>query len=263
MFIELYSKKILSQQDFFASGNFATPAFGGVYTRYSTQFTTDEVSASIVAEIIMDEYEAVLIDRCIKARYSLCDEAEKKRIGEITRAIAKSEDEFSPSYSERLRDVKDAVEEYFLKNNTIVPGGFVDFRFKEVYYNVEEMVEKGAEKYFTEKELEEFTYLLSVFVSEKKPKEEKMHVVWQREGVRLLNKRGRDVTEKYEKEFYVSALKKGLGEEDLAISALISAAPGELVLHCPPEKSPLKETLEKIFEGRIKTCPGCRICKNT
>ncbi|MBQ6794769.1 MAG: putative sporulation protein YtxC [Clostridia bacterium] len=211
----------------------------------------------------MEEYEAVLIDRCIKARYSLCNEKERKRIGEITRAIAKSEDEFFPSYSERLKDVREAVEDYFLKNDTIVPGGFVDFRLKEVYYNVEEMVEKGAERYFAEKELEEFTFLLASFVAEKEPKEDKIHVLWQKSGVRLLNKRGRDVTEKYEKEFYLSALKKGLGEEDLAISALISAAPRELVLHCPPEKSPLKETLVKIFEGRFKVCTGCRICENT
>ena len=112
----------------------------------------------------------MLIDRCIKARYSLCNEKERKRIGEITRAIAKSEDEFFPSYSERLKDVREAVEDYFSKNDTIVPGGFVDFRLKEVYYNVEEMVEKGAERYFAEKELEEFTCLLASFDAEKEPK---------------------------------------------------------------------------------------------
>ncbi len=210
----------------------------------------------------MDEYEAVLIDRCVKSRYSFSDKSEQERISEITKALAQSETvEGFPAYSERYEAVKKAVEEYFLKNSTIVPGGFVDFRLREVYYNVEQMVDCGAEKFFDEKELEEFTYLLSVFVSEKKPREELLHIVWTEGKVRLLNKRGRDVTDKYEKEFYAAAMKKGLGEEDLAISAVISAAPERIVFHSAPPKSPLKETLGKIFAGKCKSCMGCSICK--
>lgn len=208
----------------------------------------------------MNEYEAVLIDRCVRQRYAYSDKDEQEAISNITKTLAKSEDIPLP-YSERLEHVKAAVEEYFLKNDTIVPGGFVDFRLREVYYNVEELVELGAQKYFDEKEIEEFTYLLSVFVSEKKPREECMHIVWTDGNVRLYNKRGRDVTDKYEKEFYAAALKKGLGEEDLAISAVISAAPERLVFHNSPAASPLKETLNRIFDGRCKTCPGCDFCK--
>lgn len=210
----------------------------------------------------MEEYEGVLIERCVKARYSLSDEFERQRIAEITKSLAKSETgEGFPGYRERFEYVKAAAEEYFLHNNTIVPGGFVDFRLREVYYNVEEMVARGAERFFDEKEIEEFTYLLSAFVAEKKPMEEKLHIVWQNGRVRLFNKRGRDVTEKYEKDFYSAALKKGLGEEDLAISAVISAAPKHLVFHAYPAASPLKETLEKIFEGKCRCCKGCSLCR--
>lgn len=233
---------------------------GGVSTLYNTQFTADKASAAEIAAIIMQQYEPVLIDRCVKSRYSLSDKYEQEAISRITKEIAKSEG-FSPSYSERLAFVTKAVEEYFLKNDTIVPGGFVDFRLREVYYNVEELVDIGAQKYFDEKELEEFTYLLSVFVSQKKPMEECIHLVWTDDGVQLYNKRGRDVTDKYEKEFYAAALKKGLNEEDLAISAVISAAPEKLVFHNAPPSSPLKETLNRIFDKKCKSCQGCDFCK--
>lgn len=210
----------------------------------------------------MEEYEGVLIERCVKNRYPFLDNSERERICHITKALAKTEtDGVFPSYNERFEFIKNAVESYFLKNESIVPGGFVDFRLREVYYNVEEMVARGADRFFEEKEFEEFTCLLSAFVSEKKPKEAVMHILWQNGRVQLLNKRGRDVTEKYEKEFYSAAVKKGLGEEDLAISALISAAPEKIIFHSPPEKSPLKETVEKIFEGKCKLCTGCSICK--
>lgn len=212
----------------------------------------------------MTEYESILIDRCVKSRYSFLDEAEKKRISEITVEIAhREQDGGFPSYRERFERVREAAEKYLAENGTIVPGGFVDFRLREVYYSVEEMVARGAEQFFDEKELEEFTFLLSVFVKEKKPREDIIHLVWDNDSLRLINKRGRDVTDKYEKEFYPAAVKKGLGEEDLAISAVISAAPERLVFHRPPVSSPLKETLEKIFSGRCKTCTGCNICKIT
>lgn len=212
----------------------------------------------------MTEYESILIDRCVKSRYGFLDEEERIRIGEITKEIAKREQETGfPSYGERLKGVMAAAEKYLAENGTIVPGGFVDFRLREVYYNVEEMVARGAEQFFDEKETEEFTSLLSAFVKEKKPGEELIHLVWNNGSVRLINKRGRDVTDKYEREFYPAAIKRGLGEEDLAISAIISAAPERLVLHSPPAGSPLKETLEKIFSGRCKTCTGCNICKIT
>ena len=210
----------------------------------------------------MDEYEGVLIERCVKNRYPFLEKSERERICHITKALAKTEaDALFPSYNERFEFIKNAALDYLLKNNSIVPGGFVDFRLREVYYNVEEMVARGADRFFDEKEFEEFAYLLSTFVSEKKPKEAVIHLLWQNGKVRLFNKRGRDVKEKYEKEFYPAALKKGLGEEDLAISALISAAPEKIVFHSPPEKSPLKETVEKIFDGRCKTCSSCSLCK--
>lgn len=212
----------------------------------------------------MDEYEPVLIERCIKNRYDFLEEYERDRIYAITKKLAKdSEGEEFPGYEKRRSAVRAAVEKYLITNNTIVPGGFVDFRLREVYYNVEAMVAAGADAFFKEREFEEFTYLLSVFISEKESREEVLHILWEKGKIRLINKRGRDVTVKYEKEFYPAAYKKGLGEEDLAISAVISAAPGRLVFHSPPPSSPLKETLEKIFEGRCKVCTGCSICKNS
>lgn len=210
----------------------------------------------------MEEYEGVIIARCVKNRYDFLDSAERDKIIEIAKKLAREyKGEAFPTYEERLRAVKQAVEEYLESNSTIVPGGFVDFRHRELYYSAEFLTEEGAKRYFDEKEYEEFTYLLSLFIAEKESKEEVLHLLWTEGRVRLLNKRGRDVTEKYEKEFYPAAYKKGLGEEDLAISAVISAAPGRLVFHSPPPVSPLKETLEKIFEGKCKTCKGCNICE--
>ncbi len=238
---------------------------GGVFTRYNTQFTVKEgITAAMIADIIMEEYEDVLIDRCVRNRYDFFESHEKERIASLAKKIAKeSGSEAFPGYQERKAFVEDALQDYLENNDTIVPGGFVDFRLRDVYYFVEQMVDEGADMYLKEKEYEEFTYLLSLFIAEKESSEEILHILWKNEEIRLINKRGRDVTVKYEKEFLKAAGNKGIGKEDLAISAVISAAPEKIVLHSAPENSPLAETLMKIFGEHCKACKGCNICKNS
>lgn len=213
----------------------------------------------------MNEYESVLIERCVRTRFDFLSMDERARICALSKELALKKDSCKdfPDYEKRRRIICEAVKKYGKENCGIVPSGFVDFRLRELYYYVEAMVECGADMFFKEKEYEEFTYLLRTFIEEKESREEVLHLLWVDGDVRLLNKRGRDVTVKYEKEFYHAAQKKGIGREDLAISAIISAAPEKLIMHSPPETSPLKEALEKIFEGRYKICTGCNICKNS
>lgn len=239
------------------------------YTRYSASFTlSDDISvkeqATRVAEIIMDEYEPLLIERCVKSRYSFLEKYEQQKVTDLAKSLAREgADEQVPDYTHRKQAVISALEKYFEEYDTVVPGGFVDFRMRDIYYYAQTLADIGADMFFDEREYEEFTYLLSMFVQGKESCEEVIHLLWQEDDIRLINKHGRDVTDKYEKEFRLAAEGKDIGKEDLAISAVISAAPEKLIFHSPPESSPLKQTLAKIFAGRCKVCAGCSLCKNS
>lgn len=236
------------------------------HTRYNTEitltdnFTLDE-AAQEAADIIMTEYEPVLIERCIKARYSFLTRDEQKEIAKLAKKLSKEEkaDEFPP-FSARRQTMYDEIKSYLCTEGNIVPCGFVDFRMRKPYYWAEAIVSKGADMFFDKKEYEEFTYLLSVFVAEKEPREEVIHLIKKHGRVKLFNKRGRDVTEKYEKEFLAAAKEKNVSDEDLAISAIISAAPKKLVIHFS-EAIPLCETLKHIFGDRCTVCKGCKVCE--
>lgn len=210
----------------------------------------------------MEEYEDILIDRCVRSKYDFLEGYEKERVAALAKEAGQKGDALFPSYDERKALVKSEIRKYFTESDKIVPGGFVDFRLRQMYDMADAMTDKGADIFFKEKEYEEFTNLLSIFITEKESREEVLHVVRRNDKITLLNKRGRDVTEKYEKEFYSAAKEKGIGKEDIAISAVISAAPKRLIVHLSGEESPLKEALAKIFAGRCKICPGCNICKN-
>ena len=232
------------------------------YTKYNNLYTlSDEFgideAVNVVTCIIMDEYEKALIERSVKQNYAYLDIYEQNRIAEKSLTLARED---LTSYEKRRASVKEKVKEYLNECGSIVPRGFVDFRMRELYYTVQEIVQKGADLFFDEKEYEEFVRLLSILVSEKEISEAVLHILWKGENVVLLNKRGRDVTDKYEKDFLYAAKEKGLKSEDLAISAVISANPEKLIIHSE-KPSPLKETLVRIFGERAKVCTGCNICK--
>ena len=235
------------------------------YTRYNIVYQPKneekEKTAKEVAEIICEEYERVLIERQVREDYSLLDEYEKREIIKEANLVSEdSEGLFFPDKNARKAEVEREVKEFLLENDTVIPRGFVDFRYRDLYFYVKKIVEEGAKRYFDKQEYEEFIYLLSMFVNSREKKEKTIHIIWDEEKVYLYNKRGRDVTDKYQKDFIGAAKKKNLNQEDLAISAVIAASPETLVLHTPP-KTPLSEALEKIYEGRVKVCKGCPICK--
>ena len=229
-------------------------------TTYQTEMGTKEEIAEAVADVIMDEYEKVLIERYVKTNYSFMEKSEQEGIVAEAEFIRRETNGVDfPSYEQRKRLVKHELLKYLEETELVVPCGFVDFRFRQMYFWVEGIVAKGADMFFEKKEYEEFTYLLSMFVATKESKEEVIHVVWE-DTVRLYNKRGRDVTKKYEKEFFNAARKNNLSDEDLVISAVIAAAPKKIVLHSPPE-TPLAGALGKIYQENCKICRGCNVCK--
>ncbi|MGM9551023.1 MAG: sporulation protein YtxC [Clostridia bacterium] len=210
-----------------------------------------------ITDIIMEEYESQLIDYFIKTTYPFLDENEKTIVKDYAM------EERKENYHERRKMVKGAVWEFLRENREIVPKGFVDFRLREMYKYAEKFVFLGAERFFNQKEYEEFINLLSLFIEEREPKEKLLHVIWDKGVVRLLNKRGRDVTEKYQAEFINAAKECDAKSEDLAVSAIISVAPEKVVLHLPPEASPLSSTLKKIFKENAYVCTGCNMCKRS
>lgn len=235
------------------------------HTRYNTTYSTQEKSkeeiARLAADAVMEEYESVIIERFVKANYSFLDPGETDGIIAEAKIIAADDSGCDfPSYNNRKEILYEKILEYLEDNKTIVPCGFVDFRFRQMYFWAERIAARGADIYFDKREYEEFTYLLSLFVSTRECKEEVIHIIWEDGDPHLYNKRGRDVTKKYEKDFLQSPKRDELTEDDLAISAVIAASPERLVLHSPPD-GPLSGALCKIYLDRCKICPGCNICK--
>lgn len=240
-----------------------------VYTRYNCPYTVSpdtnrEELAREISAVIMDEYEPKMIERSIEMNYSFLDKCEIDEIEKIARRIEwEGESGDYPPFARREALVRERLEDFLATEGSVHPKGFADFRVKELSVYAEAMASEAAERYFEEREYEEFAYLLRMFVSSRRSSEKVVHVVWDGGDIRLYNRFKRDITKKYEADFYEASSRNGAKEEDMAISAIIAAAPEKLVLHSPPEGSPLAKTLEKIFEDSCEVCRGCSLCRET
>ena len=237
------------------------------YTRYNSLIVRpenvgEEEFAREISAVIMDEYEPLLIEKSIEKNYGFLERDELEQIGEIARKLEWSNDknEIYPPFVQREALVRARVEEYLSDGSAIVPRGLADFRIRELSVFAEAISFEAAEDYFARREYEEFTSLLAMFISVRPSMEKVIHIVWEDGKIRLYNRRRRDVTDKYETEFLPLSEENGAKEEDIALSALIAAAPEKVVLHSPPD-SPFAETVKKVFEGRCAVCGGCDFCK--
>jgi putative sporulation protein YtxC len=215
--------------------------------------------ADEISSVIMEEYEPKIIRRSIEKKYSFLEPWETKKIEEIALKLEKDECEAEyPPYSFREKLVHRKIDEYLSEASSVNPKGFAEFRLKEISDFAEKIAAEAADEYFAEQEYEEFTEMLSMFLSVRPKVEKKLHLVRRDGHIRLYNRFKRDVTEKYESEF--TSLSSN--EDDLAVSAVIAASPEELVIHRPKEDSPLENTLKKVFGERCVICNGCPFCKN-
>lgn len=238
-----------------------------ICTRYNSLYTVSEDTdkeefAREISAVIMDEYEPKLVDRSIELNYSFLERWEIDEIENIAHRLEWEDGNGEyPSFAEREAIVRKKLEEYLAVEKSVNPRGFADFRLKELSAYAEAIASNAADCYFAEKEYEEFVELLSIFISSRPSIEKTVHVLWKDGSVRLYNRFKRDITAKYEADFYEYSQSRGANDEDLAISALIAAAPERVILHLPPSSSPLAKTLKKIFGENCEICKGCSFCK--
>ena len=230
------------------------------YTRYNTLFNVAndnaEEIAACVTDIITGEYENAVINSCITECYPFLEQWERLRIEKYVQ-----EEKVGEAAVKHRNEVYSAVKMYLEENSQIIPRGFADFRLPGLNGYIRRLVKRSADRFFDEAEYEEFIALLAMLIEARESKESVLHVLWEGNDVRLLNRRGNDVTEKYETEFMLSAAACDANAEDLAVSAIISAAPEAVIMHNKPKNSPLGQTLKKLFKDKCTLCTGCNICK--
>lgn len=218
--------------------------------------------ANALAETILGHWEKDYVNKILYKKYQLkrpeCDMVLPKALQCL------NDEKIYPGYrvQRKTRLVSQILAN--LENNRLFDlEGFLRFRAHEYRADIDKAVSSAVDEYVLEKEYHEFIYLLKHFLETQSPKIDILHVGISDKGkFHLYNNKGEKVTGQYLDGITAEEGMQDFSYEDLLISALIAAAPREVVLHIryPGYKDTL-DTIRNVFEGKVKDCPGCSLCE--
>ena len=220
---------------------------------------------SDLACYIINKYTNCFFRMIINRNYGTLSKNEKSEIYKI------AENSFSNTYSGEAVHLKRYIQQklynYFVyeKADSIVLEGFVRFRLKSFYEELEMIIDYSVDDYFMQREYESFILMLKEFITLQKPLIKTVHIKIENDGryvmcdenfEELSKSRILELEGLFDKESFFC-------EDDLLLSALISVAPRKIVIHCVynMKNKQLLETIEAVFENRIFNCEGCIFCK--
>jgi len=233
--------------------------------------------ASVLADMIVNEFARGLVAKMVRERYPYFDDAEQEKVVVCaTAALARqhepgrtggtvgeggSRDDESRCFARRRNDVLFKVLDYLENASCLVLDGFIRFRLKDFVDELREATDAAVDDYMIEREYNEVIRLLKYVVDIQEPKIDAVHVVVRPGGLfRLLDSQGKVVDNDYLEGLAPELVETDVDYEDLLMSALISVSPRRIVLHFGRGEG-VADTVRRVFEGRVSMCPGCRLCE--
>lgn len=214
--------------------------------------------ACAVSETIVCDVEPQLLWRGVSHRARGAPLEERRRVAELARdemeQIALDERSERANLTARICD-------YFSEEEALHLDGFLRFRLKGYREELARSVEAAIRRYKAECEQREFVALLRFLLEHQEPRVDLVHIFPKPGGsFSLLDGEGCAINHQYLEGFVFDLAADGeVNLEDLLISALVTLSPVRIVLHPP---APVWDTafLREVFQERLVSCRGCRLC---
>ncbi|WP_051965928.1 putative sporulation protein YtxC [Thermanaerosceptrum fracticalcis] len=221
--------------------------------------------ANCLADIIVNEWESRIIKKIVRNTYYYYNEEEKQTILNKAKEILNPLGSNSYHQNERKEKVMVKILEYLDMHKELILEGFVNFRLKDYQNELEDVVNSAVDEFLLEKEYMEFIRLLRYFVDIQEPRVKTIQVIFKQTGkFNLLDENDKPVNNDYLEGFVVDLLDNEINYEDLLISALITLAPKEVILHLENGvvSGDIVTTIKNVFSNRVVMCSGCSKCRH-
>lgn len=225
--------------------------------------------ASAIADLIISRWEKVMLFNIIKNDYASLGKNELQSIYELAleRMEKLDEDAGQLQLSQRKMRIQIALEEFLFSSDHINVDGFVVFRLKGYLSDLRWVVGQAVDDFLMEREYQDFINLLRFFLQNQEHRLALVHVLVKPPGhFQLYDTDFRPVEYKYLEGFIVDVNHRQIDYEDVLISALITLAPGRVILHSPGVGKLTEHTvvtLQAVFDNKVEECAGCRLCAET
>ncbi|WZL74491.1 putative sporulation protein YtxC [Clostridiaceae bacterium 35-E11] len=237
------------------------------YTCKDFENLVNHYMANALSDIIINELEEKIVNKMISNHYYYFMPKERQLILKHLKSIQEKE---AYQYKEgvyyainRKAKMLHAILEYLRENKTIHLEGFIQFRLKNYWEELENNIDKAVEDFLMEKEYNEFIRLLRYFVDIQEAKIDVVNVLMNDEGkYHLYDRMHRMLNNEYLEDIAYEMADKDISYDDLLISSLITLAPKKIVIHfsCNIKKREIIDTIKNVFADRVYMCNGCEFC---
>lgn len=224
--------------------------------------TTQSIYRFIINVFIEKEIDYFFDNSYFFIKYDEIDEVKENVINIlINEKFIDSEEKI---FLEKKNTIFDKIKKCIEENNEINIDGFVRFRMKDLFEEIEIIVDRVVEKHMVEKEYNEFIKLLKYFVEVQESKIEEVNIIIDKHGLyNILDGNNNDIYNLFLddlSEFNNSIM--NVNKDDLLISGLITNSPKKIILHGVNNSlnHEIIETIKQIFEDKVEICCGCLNC---
>lgn len=222
--------------------------------------------ARALAELIILREEKKLVSKIIDQQYYYFNFEEKQQIYENTLRMLNCNsgavEDFG--FTVRRNKILSKITDYLNTHHELILEGFINFRLKEYRDKLNKTVDKAVDDYMQEIEHKEFIKVLQYLVDSQVSRIEEVHVVIITATVyKILDTKGKAISSQC-LETYICSTDEEVNYEDLLMTALITLAPYNIMLHVPVDSQVIRstvETIRNVFEERVMVCSGCELCR--
>lgn len=217
--------------------------------------------ASIITDLLMNEIAKEMMRRIIRTKYHYLSREELKQIVQNAYLYLSNLDDEGDIGKTLFRhnQILAEVNQYMESNALFYLEGFLRFRLKDYFKELEISIEKAVENFLIEQEYNEFLRLLRYFVEIQEPRIEEVHVMIKgKQSFCLLDEEKQPINED-QLQGVLTELNEDVDYEDLLLSTLITISPRRIVLHIV-KRTEIVETILNVFRERVIICQGCDLC---
>ncbi len=216
----------------------------------------EKITAKVIKLLI--EYTKLESINCLKESYFYFDESE---VGSIIEDI---KDEIDNDVKIQLI-IKNKFKEILERSNSINLNGFINFRMKFIKLYAVQVVERCIDSYLMKKEYLDFISIVKLISNIDEDEHDLVNVMCSNQKLQVYDKNMRKLTFVSSVEFSDELTDKAEYDESV-INILLSLSPKKIVLHEAgidkknKEKKNTVEIIQKVFEGKVEICKGCKYC---
>ncbi|MDF2633254.1 MAG: sporulation protein YtxC [Pelosinus sp.] len=222
--------------------------------------------ANMLAELIISREEKKIVYKIVENNYYYFSVEERKTIYDNTLQLLN--DNYGViadfGFGMRCKNIVEKIAEYLNSHHELVLEGFVNFRLKEYREKLATVVDTAVDDYMMELEYKEFIRVLRYFITIQEPQIEEVHVVIVNSGAyKILDDQGNLISNQKLENFVLES-SHAINYEDLLITALITIAPYNVMVHVEDRNrvttQSVVDIIKNIFEDRFMICNGCDFC---